>query len=120
MQLEDLDLSAALETIWTLVRRLNRYVEEQAPWKLAKEEGAQATRALDCTLWDLAEGLRLLSVLLYPFMPQTALAIRERLGLKMDAAAAASIPSWEEAFWGLLPAGLNVVSGPALFPRIEE
>ena len=120
MQLEDLDLSAALETIWSLVRRLNRYVEERAPWKLAKGEDAETTRALDCTLWDLAEGLRLLSVLLYPFMPQTALAIRKRLGLGLDSAAAPTVPLWEETRWGLLPAGLHVVSGPALFPRIEE
>jgi methionyl-tRNA synthetase len=129
-QLEDMDLSAALETIWALVRRLNRYVEEQAPWKLAKEAAADpaAAAALDATLGDLAEGLRLLSVLLYPFIPETALAIRERLGLGANGAgdgatgagAAMSGPSWDEARWGLLPAGLSVIGGPALFPRIEE
>ncbi len=64
-QLEQMDLSSALETIWVFVRRLNRYVEEQAPWKLAKEAAAEgapgqaAGAALDATLWDLAEGLRL-------------------------------------------------------------
>jgi methionyl-tRNA synthetase len=119
-QLEDMDLSAALESIWVFVRRLNRYVEEQAPWKQAKdaaaggEEGQMAASALDATLWDLAEGLRLLSVILNPFMPQTAAAIRERLGL------AASIPRWDEAVWGLLPAGVSVVAGAPLFPRIED
>jgi methionyl-tRNA synthetase len=124
-QLEDLDLSAALETVWTFVRRLNRHVEEQAPWKLAKEAATDpaATAALDATLYDLAEGLRLLSVLLYPFMSQTALAIRERLGMgpacAVDAADATG-PSWDEARWGLLPSGLTVVSGAPLFPRIEE
>ena len=111
-RLEDLDLSAALETAWTFVRRLNRYVEEQAPWKLAKaataateaaataaeaapaeaEAGATgpamtADAALDSTLWDLAEGLRLLSVILYPFIPATAAAIRQSLGLHPSAAA---------------------------------
>ena len=45
-QLEDMDLSAALETIWGFVRRLNRYVEEQAPWKLAKEAAAEAATGL--------------------------------------------------------------------------
>jgi len=129
-QLEDMDLSAALETIWSFVRRLNRYVEEQAPWKLAKEAAAEgapgeaATAALDATLWDLAEGLRLLSVLLYPFIPSTAMAIRERLGLPVGPQTAAGglyagAPSWDEACWGLLPAGQAVASGPALFPRIE-
>ena len=85
-QLEDMDLSGALETIWVFVRRLNRYVEEQAPWKLAKEAagrkgaagvaGGRPRYALDATLWDLAEGLRLLCVLLHPFIPETAAAIR--------------------------------------------
>ena len=136
-QLEDMDLSGALETIWVFVRRLNRYVEEQAPWKLAKEAGVEgsagvyAAAALDGTLWDLAEGLRLLSVLLHPFIPQTAAAIRERLGLAPATAApgAAALgtpesrlpdPSWDEAHWGLLPAGLTVVTGAPLFPRIED
>jgi methionyl-tRNA synthetase len=122
-QLEDLDLSAALETIWGLVRRLNRYVEEQAPWKLAKEATTdpEAARVLDATLYDLAESLRLLSVLLYSFIPQTALAIRARLGLgAAGTAATRAAPSWDEARWGLLPAGLAVVSGAPLFPRIEE
>ena len=126
-QLEQMDLSSALETIWVFVRRLNRYVEEQAPWKLAKEAAAEgapgqaAGAALDATLWDLAEGLRLLSVLLHPFIPETATAIRERLGLggAPDAAPIAG-PSWDEARWGLLPAGLTVVTGDPLFPRIEE
>jgi len=80
--------------------------------------GSEARVMLDATLWELAEGLRLLSVLLYPFIPQAALTIREWLGL--DAAAVAGAPPWDEARWGLLPAGLKVTIGPALFPRIEE
>ena len=130
-----MDLSAALETIWVFVRRLNRYVEERAPWKQAKEEAAAAagaaggpagaptqgngspgaaSTALDATLWDLAEGLRLLSVLLHPFIPRTADAIRERLGLDPGVA------GWDEARWGLLPGGLTVIPGSPLFPRIED
>jgi methionyl-tRNA synthetase len=141
-QLEDMDLSAALETIWGFVRRLNRYVEEQAPWKLAKEEAAAAAAAdrsvgsaeqapdgaraaLDATLWDLAEGLRLLSVLLHPFVPRTAATIRQRLGLggsglESRAPAVAAGPSWDEASWGLLAPGLRLVAGPPLFPRIDD
>jgi methionyl-tRNA synthetase len=160
-QLEDMDLSGALESIWVFVRRLNRYVEEQAPWKLAKEAAADtagagaaagaetpaanAAAALDATLWELAEGLRLLSVLLHPFIPQTAATIRERLGLGAsgatpdtaaatdgEAAAGAAAPgaaaapgvtappSWSEAVWGLLPAGTVVAAGAPLFPRIED
>jgi len=137
-QLEDMDLSAALDTAWTFVRRLNRYVEERAPWKQAKEaaqaeaeggaaaaQAAQAAVDLDCTLWDLAEGLRLLSVILHPFIPSTAASIRERLGLSQAGVslrdgATEPGPAWEEARWGLLPEGSAVVSGPPLFPRIED
>jgi methionyl-tRNA synthetase len=137
VQLGEMDLSGALETIWIFVRRLNRYVEEQAPWKLAKQAvagerggadskaGPAAAAKLDVTLWDLTEGLRLLSVLLHPFVPETAAAIRERLGLPAavpsDTAARTNIePGWGEARWGLLPDGLTVVAGAPLFPRIED
>jgi methionyl-tRNA synthetase len=134
-RLEEMDLSGALETIWEFVRRLNRYVEEQAPWKQAKA----GDDALDATLYDLAEGLRLLSVLLYPFMPGTAGVMRERLGIAAAALRAADTgahssgprtsgvgdsgvpaPSWDEAVWGRLPEGAVVVQGASLFPRIEE
>jgi methionyl-tRNA synthetase len=118
-QLDDMDLTSALETVWVFVRRLNRYVEEQAPWKLAKEAavegpaGEAAGAALDATLWDLAEGLRLLSILLHGFIPATTAAMRERLGLDSVA------PGWAEAEWGLLTGGNTVVAGAPLFPRIE-
>jgi methionyl-tRNA synthetase len=110
--LEDMDLTGALESVWEFVRRLNRYVEEQAPWKLAK---AGDDAALDATLCDLTEGLRLLTVLLHPFMPATAAEMSARIGLP-----AGSPVAWDEAAWGRLPAGLRVVAGASLFPRIEE
>jgi methionyl-tRNA synthetase len=119
-QLEEMDLSAALESAWVFVRRLNRYVEEQAPWKLAKQAqsedqaaAADASAALDATLWDLAEGLRFLSVILHPFIPATADAIRERMGLAPEVA-------WSDARWGLTVAGAVVTAGSPLFPRIED
>ena len=62
------EVSQALEAIWQRVRRLNRYVEERAPWKLAKDP-AQADE-LDETLATLAEGLRAVTVLLHPYMPR--------------------------------------------------
>lgn len=116
-KLEAMDLTGALEIIWTLVRRLNRYVEEQSPWKLAKE-GAE--EELDATLRDLAEGLRLLAVLLHAYMPGTADAILDRLGLAGETADRVRSLSWDEARWGRLRAGTTVAQGPPLFPRIEE
>jgi methionyl-tRNA synthetase len=81
--LDDAELTQALEAIWARVRRLNRYVEENRPWDLAKEEGAEnqepdrpRTRSgagdrLDVVLYNLAEGLRYLALLLLPYMPVT-------------------------------------------------
>ena len=68
--LDRADLSAALEAIWQRVRRLNRYVEEQAPWTLAKDPGRAGE--LDSVLASLAEGLRLLGVVLHPWLPATS------------------------------------------------
>jgi methionyl-tRNA synthetase len=77
--LDRFELTSALELIWQRVRRLNRYVEERAPWQLAREP-SQAD-ALDQTLASLVEGLRVVSVLLHAYMP----AATERLLRALDA-----------------------------------
>jgi methionyl-tRNA synthetase len=75
--LDGVELTGALQEIWTLVRRLNRYVEEQAPWGLAKDE-ARATD-LDRVLLSLAEGLRVVSVLLHPYLPDSTVKVLQAL-----------------------------------------
>jgi methionyl-tRNA synthetase len=72
------ELSQALDEIWQRVRRLNRYVEEQAPWKLARDEASAAD--LDRVLRSLAEGLRVVTVLLSPWLPATAERLLGALG----------------------------------------
>jgi methionyl-tRNA synthetase len=76
--LDRAEITQALERIWQRVRRLNRYVEEQAPWKLAKDD-AQQDR-LDTVLRSLAEGLRVVTVLLHPYMPETTQRLLDALG----------------------------------------
>jgi methionyl-tRNA synthetase len=76
--LGEVQLSQALDAIWQRVRRLNRYVEERAPWVQAKDE-AQA-EALDVTLATLAEGLRVVTVLLHPYMPLATQKLLDALG----------------------------------------
>jgi methionyl-tRNA synthetase len=71
-------LTLALEEIWQRVRRLNRYAEEQAPWQLAKEEARAGD--LDRVLGTLAEGLRVVTVLLYPYLPASAEKLLAALG----------------------------------------
>jgi methionyl-tRNA synthetase len=68
--LDRAELTQALEAIWSRVRRLNRYVEESKPWELAKDD-SQAQR-LDTVLYNLAEGIRVLALLLHPYMPETS------------------------------------------------
>jgi methionyl-tRNA synthetase len=72
------ELTPALEAIWRRVRRLNRYVEERAPWQLARDPAHTST--LDETLASLAEGLRVVSVLLHPYMPAATERLLEALG----------------------------------------
>ncbi len=87
-QLDRGELTQALEAIWVRVRRLNRYVEEQAPWKLAKDPALSGQ--LDVALATLVEGLRTVTVLLAPYLPGTSAALLGALGAPDDAWAAAA------------------------------
>jgi methionyl-tRNA synthetase len=102
-------LQAALQSIWGLVTRANQYVDQTAPFKLAKDP-AQSQR-LDEVLYNLAETCRVLAVLLRPFLPGTSLKIYAQLGLnespdKLDAAS-----------WGGLKSGHAIGEPSPLFPR---
>jgi len=83
------ELHLALEEIWRLVRRLNRYVEEQAPWQLAKDE--RRREDLDRVLRSLAEGLRVVTVLLWPYIPQSCERLLAALGAPELALAGAEL-----------------------------
>jgi methionyl-tRNA synthetase len=82
-------LTPALEEIWQRVRRLNRYVEERAPWQLAKDPAAAAD--LDCVLASLAEGLRTLAVLLWPYLPDSCERLLAALGSEQRSLSAAEL-----------------------------
>ena len=107
--LEQNKLQAALQSIWLLVTRANQYVDQTAPFKLAKDP-AQAQR-LDEVLYNLAETCRILAVLLCPFLPGTSAKIYAQLGLL------GTPDKFDQAAWGKLPAG-HLIGEPApLFPR---
>ena len=97
----------ALDLIWQRVRRLNRYVEERAPWELAKD--LEAADKLDQTLASLAEGLRVVSVLLHPYMPATV----ERL---LEVLRAPDV-SYERALFAETGSGATVSALEPLFPK---
>jgi methionyl-tRNA synthetase len=77
-RLDKYDLSGALEAIWIVIRSLNRYVEERAPWQLAKD--TTKSEELDRTLYDLADGLRAVAIALAAYLPETAPRILSALG----------------------------------------
>jgi methionyl-tRNA synthetase len=87
------ELTGALDLIWQRVRRLNRYVEEQAPWQLAKDEGAAAQ--LDRVLSTLVCGLRVVAVLLHPYLPDTTDTLLGVLGVSDRSLACARWDSTE-------------------------
>ena len=109
--LEQLAFNRALSRIWEFIGLVNRYVDNQAPWKLAKQEGEE--KRLGTVLWTLAESIRVISVLIYPFLPETARGIRGKIGLSADV-------SSESADWGHTEPGTSVVKGENLFTRIKE
>lgn len=84
-----LELTQALEEIWELVRRLNRFVEERAPWQLAKSDGG--ADELDTVLASLAEGLRVVTVLLHPYIPAATGKLLRALGTPDTALAGAEL-----------------------------
>ncbi|HZQ46404.1 MAG TPA: class I tRNA ligase family protein, partial [Verrucomicrobiae bacterium] len=110
--LEQNQLQAALMSIWALVNRANQYVDQTAPFKLAKDP-ANAKR-LDDVLYNLAEVCRILAVLLWPFLPGTSSKIYAQLGLNT------SPDKISAAKWGGLAAGHPIGEPAALFPRKDK
>jgi len=107
-----LDLSRGVEDVWRLVQRLNRLVEERAPWTLAKDPDRAGE--LDATLLALAEGLRAVAILLWPVIPGSSERILAALGQDPADVAIAS------AAWGAGRPGATVAPQGQLFPRVEE
>ena len=108
-RIDQVELTAALDEIWQRIKRLNRYVQDEEPWQLSKDE-EQAGR-LDQVLFTLAEGLRVVSVLLHPFMPGST----ERL----LAALGQDDLSLDNARLGALGGGAEIGELAQLFPRVD-
>jgi methionyl-tRNA synthetase len=114
----DYDPQTALEAVWRLVTRANQYVEQSAPWTLAKAAkggDAAADGRLDAVLYTLAESLRLLAVYLAPFLPGTAAGMLTQLGQDPAVLDGATV---EHRAWGGTAPGTRVGSATPLFPRL--
>lgn len=112
-QMEKFQLQNALEEVFKVIQRANKYIDENAPWVLARDMDANGPR-LAAVLYNLLETVRICAVLLTPFMPESCEKIFEQLG------ADEASRSWDSAArWAVLPADCRVVKGEALFPRID-
>jgi methionyl-tRNA synthetase len=109
--IETLDFRSGLAAIWAFLGAANRFIDQKAPWSLAKAGDQQA---LDCVLYSAAEAIRIAAALVAPVMPDTADEIEAQLGLR----------DWQRTWaqvheWGLLPSGQQIGRSSPLFPQAE-
>ena len=109
-EMDKFAFNMALERIWTVVRRANKYIDEKAPWILAKDEAKKDE--LDTVMNHLAETLRIVSILIYPFMHTTSEKIRKQLGIEGDII-------WEDSEVFNMMNGEQVKKGEQIFPRLD-
>lgn len=111
-ELDKLNFPGALEQIFALVGRANKYIDETTPWVLAKDDKYRPR--LMSVLYNLAECIRIVTILLKPFMPALAPRVSAQLGVDLTNA------TWADATtWAMTPAGTKVSKGDALFPRVD-
>ncbi|MBF0980394.1 MAG: methionine--tRNA ligase [Clostridiales bacterium] len=109
--MNEFSFNMALEEAWIVIRRANKYIDETMPWALAKDE--KDADNLDAVLKTLTEVIRIVAILIYPFMHTTSEKIFESIGL------AGNSVEWEEAFEFDKLGGVIIKKGEALFPRID-
>jgi methionyl-tRNA synthetase len=110
---EALEFSKALETIWALLSATDKFIVEQAPWRLAKKPEASAQ--LDDTLYTAADALRVATVLLAPVLPESTAKIWAQLGMT----APLESVRLQDLAWGQLQPGQKIGEVTAVFPRID-
>ncbi|WP_459907286.1 methionine--tRNA ligase [Desulfotomaculum defluvii] len=110
--MEKSEISNAIAAIWQMVGRANKYLEETAPWTLAKNG---QTERLNTVLYNVAEIMRFATVMITPFMPNLPARVWPQLGIEGNS----ELHTWESLRWGKIPAGTTVKRGEVLFPRID-
>lgn len=110
-EMDKFKFNMALEEIWVLVRRANKYIDETTPWILAKDENSKAR--LDVVMHNLSEALRIVSILIHPFMHTTSTEIRKQMGLWF------AEPEWEDSKTFDMMEGEQVKKGDPIFPRMD-
>ncbi|MCZ6864692.1 MAG: class I tRNA ligase family protein, partial [Candidatus Dadabacteria bacterium] len=104
----------ALVSLWDFIGDVNKYVDESAPWTLAKEKNEER---LGTVLWTIVQAIGVVTILIYPFMPESAEKIWERLGCPQPINSKLLSDAKE---WGIVKPGQTVEKGQSLFPRFEK
>ena len=113
---EKIELHHALEKIFNFIGTCNKYVDENKPWELAKSAGDKrgtSNEKLKTVLYNLAECLRVISALVWPFIPESAEKIAKQLGLK-------AVPQLKNLKFGQIKAGIKINKGEILFKKVEK
>jgi len=113
-EMDEIAFHKALVTLWDYIADVNKYVDETAPWTLAKEKNEER---LGTVLWTIVQAIGVVTILIYPFMPESAEKIWERLG-STDSIDSKTLSDVKE--WGIIKSGQSVEKGQSLFPRFEE
>lgn len=113
--MDAMDISRTMKDLWAFIGRTNKYIDETGPWALAKD--SQKKERLHTVLYNLVESLRVISLLISPFMPVTAPKVWAQLGFAEPFADATLA---DAKVWGKTSAGLRVNQPEPIFPRIEE
>ena len=111
--MEKMEFSVALTSIWQLVSRTNKFIDETQPWMLAKDEAKKGEIA--SVMVHLAESLRRTAVLLKPFLTQAPEKVFTQLGIQDE-----NLKTWDSlSEFGLIPSDTNVLKGDPIFPRLD-
>ncbi|WP_127496355.1 methionine--tRNA ligase [Paenibacillus glycanilyticus] len=111
--METMEFSVALSAIWQFVSRTNKYIDETSPWALAKDEAKK--NELASVMYHLAESLRIISILLQPYLTHAPRELWRQLGLEEG-----ELTAWESTKrFGQLPGGTRVSKGAPVFPRLD-
>ena len=114
--MDSIHVSNALGEIWNIISRSNKYIDETAPWVLAKSEVEEDKEKLASVMYHLVENLRIVAVLLKPFMKETSEKMLEQLGIKDE-----NLTNWDSIEeYGKIKEGIKVIEkGEPLFMRLD-
>ena len=110
-QMDAFQLHLGLEEVFKLIQRANKYIDESAPWVLARDEAKKGRLA--AVMYNLVEALRISLICLTPFMPESCAKAFNQIG------APAAAQTWESTVFGAMPADVKIHKGETLFPRLD-